>query len=98
MIVHIVIDNKGETVLHFLTIDSVVTGSDQKYYCGTNTETTFEADADKKTCVVGAVFTVTLPYSAPAFYLHADGITTSFALDGITTTFVPEQTDGFWVC
>ena len=64
------------------------------YYCGTNTEKTLQA-ADGNTCVMGTIFTVTLPSDASALYLHAPGLTTSFALEGITTTFVPQQTITF---
>ena len=62
------------------------------YYCGTYTETTFDAGADNSPCVMGTIFTVTLPSDVSALYLHGEGLTTSFALQGITTTFVPEQT------
>ena len=42
-------------------------------------------------CIVGTTFAVTLPSEAPALFLYADGLTTTFTLPGITTTFVPEQ-------
>ena len=72
--------------------DTVATlGDDGTYYCGTNTDATFAADANEKTCVMGTIFTVTLPSDASALYLHGPGLTISFALEGITTTFIPEQ-------
>ena len=73
--------------------DSVVKSGDNTYYCGTFTDQTVKDAADGNTgkpCVVGTIFTVTLPSDASALYLHAPGLTTSFALEGITTTFVPE--------
>ena len=75
--------------------DSVVKSGEGTYYCGTFTDQTVNGAADGNTgspCVVGTIFTVTLPTSANNLYLHAPGLTTSFALQGITTTFVPEQT------
>ena len=78
---------------------SVITASaskvDDTYYCGTFTDQTLAAADANKPCVVGTIFTVTLPSDASALYLHGDGLTTSFALRGITTTFVPEQTITF---
>ena len=82
-----------EATYVFSAITDVVSkGSDNTYYCGTNTDATFEDGANNSPCVVGTVFTVTLPSDASALYLHAPGLTTTFALEGITTTFVPEQT------
>ena len=82
-----------EATYVFSAITDVVSkGSDNTYYCGTNTDATFEDGANNSPCVMGAIFTVTLPSDASALYLHAPGLTTSFALEGITTTFVPEQT------
>ena len=73
--------------------DSVSKVGENTYYCGTFTDQTVkDANAENKPCVVGTIFTVTLPSDASALYLHAPGLTTSFALEGITTTFVPEQT------
>ena len=81
-----------EATYVFSAITDIVTqGEGGTYYCGTNTETTYEAGADQKTCVMGTIFTVTLPSDVSALYLHGEGLTTSFALQGITTTFVPEQ-------
>ena len=75
---------------------SVITASASKvgdtYYCGTFTDQTLAASDSDKPCVVGTIFTVTLPSDASALYLHGDGLTTSFALQGITTTSVPDQT------
>ena len=75
---------------------ATVDGTDSSYVCGTDTQTTYGgggSGADTtKGCVVGTVFTLTLPTSADELYLHADGLTTSFQLAGITTTFVPKQT------
>ena len=83
----------SEATYVFSAITDIVTkDSANTYYCGTNTETTFEAAADNSPCVMGALFTVTLPYSAPAFYVRGDGPTTSFALEGVTTSFASEQT------
>ena len=69
--------------------DSVVTGEGATKYCGTFTDQTVDGDQNSP-CVMGALFTVTLPSDASALYLHATGLTTSFALQGITTTFIPE--------
>ena len=52
---------------------------------------TLENGEAGNTCVMGTTFTVTLPYSAPALYSHGDGLTTSFALQGNTTTFIADQ-------
>ncbi len=75
---------------------SVITASaskvDDTYYCGTFTDQTLDAGDTGSPCVMGALFTVTLPYSAPAFYVRGDGPTTSFALEGVTTSFASEQT------
>ena len=83
-----------EATYVFSAITDIVATFDNgnTYYCGTNTETTYDAGADQSPCVMGALFTVTLPSSVPALYLHGDGLVTSFALQGITTTFIPEQT------
>ena len=84
-----------EATYVFSAITDSVVKSDEKYYCGTFTDQTVKDAADGNTgkpCVVGTIFTVTLPTSANNLYLHAPGLTTSFALQGITTTFVPEQT------
>lgn len=75
---------------------ATVDGTDSSYVCGTDTQTTYNgggSGADTtKGCVVGTMFTLTLPTSADELYLHADGLTTSFQLAGITTTFTPKQT------
>ena len=72
--------------------DSVVTGEADTKYCGTFTDQTIDNAANTGSpCVMGALFTVTLPSDVSALYLHGEGLTTSFALQGITTTFVPEQ-------
>ena len=81
-----------EATYVFNAITDVVTENGGTYYCGTNTETTYEAGANNSPCVMGTIFTVTLPSDVSALYLHGDGLTTSFALQGITTTFIPEQT------
>ena len=72
--------------------DVVVTGDGETKYCGTYTDQTLAEGETGSPCVMGAVFTVTLPSSANNLYLNAPGLTTSFALEGVTTTFVPEQT------
>ena len=70
--------------------DTITEGDGGSKYCG---DQTVDNGANAgNTCVRGTVFTVTLPSDASALYLHAPGLTTSFALEGITTTFVPEQT------
>ena len=69
--------------------DTITEGDGGSKYCG---DQTVDNGANAgNTCVRGTVFTVTLPSDASALYLHAPGLTTSFALEGITTTFVPEQ-------
>ena len=73
--------------------DSVVTGDGDTKYCGTFTDQTIDNAANTGSpCVMGALFTVTLPSDVSALYLHGEGLTTSFALQGVTTTFLPEQT------
>ena len=62
------------------------------YYCGTFTEQTVTGGGNGKPCVMGIICTITLPASAGNLYLHADRITTTISLPGITTTFFPEQT------
>ena len=58
-------------------------------YCGTQV---FADGAENSPCVMSYDITITLPTSAAALYLHANGLTTSFALPGITTTFLfPEE-------
>ena len=81
-----------EATYVFSAITDVVTQNGEKYYCGTFTDQrTYGDAANTKACIVGTTFTVTLPSAASALYLHGEGLTTSFALPGITTTFVPEQ-------
>ena len=80
-----------EATYVFSAITDVVTG-DQTKYCGTFTDQTLDNGDTGSPCVMGALFTVTLPSDASALYLHATGLTTSFALEGITTTFIPGQT------
>ena len=79
----------SETTYVFSAITDVVTESGGTYYCGTNTETTYDVGANEKTCVMGALFTVTLPSSAPALYLCGDDLSASCVLKRITTSFVP---------
>ena len=82
----------SEATYVFSAITDIVTkDSANTYYCGTNTETTFEAAADNSPCVMGALFTVTLPSSAPALYLCGDDLSASCVLKRITTSFVPER-------
>ena len=75
------------SVEHVFSVITNTIGSDNgNKYCGDQTV------ADGKTgqpCVMGTTFTVTLPSDASALYLHAPGLTTSFAISGITTTFIP---------
>ena len=49
-----------EAIYVFNAITDIVTESVGTYYCGTNTETTFGADANNSPCVMGTIFTVTL--------------------------------------
>ena len=76
----------------FTAITDTQNESNGAKYCGTFTDQSVNGGGAGKPCVMGTTFTVTLPASADNFYLHADGITTTIALQGITTTFVPEQT------
>ena len=81
-----------EATYVFSAITDVVTQDGDKYYCGTFTDQrAYGEAANTKACIVGTTFTVTLPYSAPALYSHGDGLTTSFALQGNTTTFIADQ-------
>ena len=82
----------AETYVFSAITDSVVTDNGGTKYCGTFTDQTLDSGKNGNPCVVGTTFTVTLPASADNLYLHADGITTTIALQGITTTFIPEQT------
>ena len=82
----------AETHVFSAITDSVVTDNGGTKYCGTFTDQTLDSGKNGNPCVVGTTFTVTLPASADNLYLHADGITTTIALQGITTTFIPEQT------
>ena len=76
-----------EATYVFSAITDVVTQNGEKYYCGTFTDQrTYGVGADTKACIVGTTFTVTLPSAASALYLHGEGLTTSIALPGITTT------------
>ena len=82
-----------EATYVFSAITDVVTQNGDTYYCGTFTDQrTYAGDKNGSPCIVGTTFTVTLPSDASALYLHGEGLTTSFALQGITTTFLPEQT------
>ena len=60
-------------------------------YCGTQV---LEAGDENTPCVMSLTTTITLPSEAATsnLYLYAPGLTTSFMLPGITTTFIPEQT------
>ena len=83
-----------ETYVFSVTADTI--GSDESTsYCGTYSLS--EAGNANDPCLPGITTTITLPSAATAseLYLYATGLTTSFALPGITTTFVPEQTN-FW--
>ena len=72
--------------------DSVATLGDGTYICGTFTDQTIEGSPNTGSpCVVGTVFTVTLLTPAVNLYLHAPGLTTSYALRDINTAFVPKQ-------
>ena len=75
----------------FSAVTAIVSKISETYYCGDNTDQTLAAAGDDNTCVMPTTFTVTLPSDASPLYLHLGGLTTSFAISGITTTFVPEQ-------
>ena len=76
----------------FTAVTDVQTVSGKSYYCGTFMEQTLIGGASGSPCVMGTTFTIILPTLAGDSYLHADGITTTIALPGITTTFFSEQT------
>ena len=82
----------SEATYVFSAITDIVTKDGETYYCGTNTETTFEVGANNSPCVMCVLFTVILPSSAPSIYLHGDGPTTPFALEGVRTSLASEQT------
>lgn len=72
-----------------ITGAAVVRINNQPYYCGTNTEIAYADCADeKKTCVVGAAFTVNNPSDSSALYSYSDVHTPSLALEGITTSLI----------
>ena len=73
----------------FSAITDTITEDGGTKYCGDQTLAAGDAGS---TCVMGTIFTVTLPSDVSPLYLHLGGLTTSFAISGITTTFVPEQT------
>ena len=60
----------------------------ETYYCGTNTETTFEAAADKSPCVMGTTFTVTLPSSAITYHLDHGKFKSHFIITKATITII----------
>ena len=84
----------AESYVFIVTIDTI-DGNDSVRFCGTD-DAQILTDRRKAgigaPCIVGTTFAVTLPSEAPALFLHADGLTTTFTLPGITTTFIPEQT------
>ncbi len=75
----------------------ISTGSDGQdsgsSYCGTQV---LEAGATDTPCVMSLTTTITLPSEAATsnLYLYAPGLTTSFMLPGITTTFLPGIGEG----
>ena len=73
----------------FSAITDTITEDGGSKYCG---DQTLAAGDTGSACVMGTIFTVTLPSDASPLYLHLGGLTTSFAISGITTTFFPEQT------
>ena len=68
-----------------MTVD--VINADASSMCGTYTLS--ENGQAGSTCLPGITTTITLPSAATAskLYLYATGFTTSFLLQGITTTF-----------
>ena len=78
-----------EATYMFSAITDTITEDNGTKYCG---DQTLADGAAGSTCVMGTIFTVTLPSDVSPLYLHLEGLTTSFAISGITTTFVPEQT------
>ena len=68
----------------FNAITNTVTVDGVTKYCG---DQTLEAGDAGNTCVMGTTFTVTLPSDVSPLYLHLGGLTTSFAISGITSTF-----------
>ena len=84
----------AESYVFSVTIDTI-DGNDSVRFCGVD-DAQILTDRRKAgiggPCIVGTTFAVTLPSEAPALFLHADGLTTTFTLPGITTAFIPEQT------
>ena len=72
----------------FTAVTDTITEDGGTKYCG---DQTLAAGDAGNTCVMGTIFTVTLPSDVSPLYLHLGGLTTSFAISGITTTIVPEQ-------
>ena len=72
----------------FTAITDTITEDGGTKFCGDQTLAAGDAGS---TCVMGTIFTVTLPSDVSPLYLHLGGLTTSFAISGITTTIVPEQ-------
>ena len=73
----------AESYVFSVTIDTI--NADTSSLCGT-----FDLGENGNagdTCLPGISTVITLPTSAGDLYLHADGLTTSFLLPGITTTF-----------
>ena len=81
----------AESYVFSVTSDTIGTGDGTKY-CGSYSLS--EDGEAGNPCLPGITTTITLPSAATAsdLYLYATGLTTSFLLPGITTTFVPEQT------
>ena len=79
-------DTYSLTVMAY-TISTGGDGQEAKSsYCGTRV---MNGDTNSA-CVMSLTTTITLPTTAPVLYLNAPGLTTSFMLPGITTTFIPE--------
>ena len=84
-----------EVTYVFSAITDAVTEDNGTKYCGTFTDQTLDAGDTGSPCVMGALFTVTLPSDVSALYLHDKGLTASFALQSITTSFVPKRRPTF---
>ena len=78
----------AESYVFSVDVLTITTGNDAEgqdsgsKYCGTQV---FDGGAENSACVMSYDFTITLPTSADNLYLHGTGLTTSFALPGITT-------------
>ena len=73
--------------VEFTAITTTLTSDAQgSYFCEGQP---VAAGADDSPCVVGTTITISNP--GTALYLYDAGLTSVVSIDGITTTFVPEQ-------